>query len=100
MPSVFRLTTIEFEDPDCWRQECEYEEADAYLHGNIVLPSSVFPPTVLWTENGMPDSFFKEWAEKQAACCAGCLTCEEYFDWKIRWPLDSEVRKSGALSIL
>lgn len=92
VPGVFRLTTIQFDDPDCWREEYQEEGAEACLHGNIVLPSSVFPPTVLWTENGMLDSFFKGWAEKQAAYYAGRLTREQYFEWKIRWPMDSEVR--------
>lgn len=92
VPGVFRLTTIQFDDPDCWREEYQEEGAEACLHGNIVLPSSVFPPTVLWTENGMLDNFFKEWGEKQAAYSAGRLTREQYFEWKIRWPLDSEVR--------
>ena len=100
VPGVFQLTTIQFDDPDCWREEHQDEETEVCLHGNIVLPGSVFPPTVLWTENGMLDSFFKEWAEKQAACCAGRLTRDEYFEWKIRWPLDSEVRGSGDFSIL
>ena len=92
VPGVFRLTTIQFDDPDCWREEYQDEGAEVCLHGNIVLPSSVFPPTVLWTENGMLDNFFKEWGEKQAAYYAGHLTREQYFEWKIRWPMDSEVR--------
>lgn len=41
VPGVFRLTTIQFDDPDCWREEYQEEGAEACLHGNIVLPSSV-----------------------------------------------------------
>lgn len=57
VPGISRLTTIRRDD---------FEESTnsplPQLEGNLLIPSSSLPPTVLWTENGMLDSLFKEWA--------------------------------------
>lgn len=86
VPGIFRLTTI--------RQDDTGEDSDSSLpqpEGNLVIPNSPFPPTVLWTENGMLDSLFKKWAQQQAAYYSGDITHEQYFEWKLRWPMDSQV---------
>ena len=87
VPGIFRLTTIR-------RRDALEEDSDfslPQLEGNLVIPSSSLPPTVLWTENGMLDSLFKEWAEQQTACYSGQITHEQYFEWKLRWPMNSQV---------
>lgn len=87
VPGIFRLTTI--------RRDGTEEDSDSslpQLEGNLVIPNSPFPPTILWTENGMLDSLFKEWAEQQAAYYSGQITHEQYFEWKLRWPMDSRVK--------
>ena len=93
VPGIFQLTTI--------RRDSIEEGTDTslpQLEGNLVIPSSPFPPTVLWTENGMLDSLFKEWAEQQTAYYSGQITHEQYFEWKLRWPMDSQVRGVRELS--
>lgn len=93
VPGIFRLTTI--------RRDNTEEVSDTFLpqlEGNLVVPSSSLPPTVLWTENGMLDSLFKEWAQQQTAYYSGNITHEQYFEWKLRWPMDSQVRGVRELS--
>lgn len=93
VPGIFRLTTI--------RRDGTAESTDTFLpqlEGNLVIPNSPFPPTVLWTENGMLDSLFKEWAQQQTAYYSGQITHEQYFEWKLRWPMDSQVRGVRELS--
>lgn len=93
VPGIFRLTSI--------RRGSTEKGTDTslpQLEGNLVVPSSPFPPTVLWTENGMLDSLFKEWAEQQTAYYSGQITHEQYFEWKLRWPMDSQVRGVRELS--
>ena len=51
VPGVFRLTMIQFDDPDCWRAERQDEEAKAYLHGNIV-PVVCFRPQCYGQKTG------------------------------------------------
>lgn len=93
LPGIFRLTSI------C-RDSTEKgtDTSLPQLEGNLVVPSSPFPPTVLWTENGMLDSLFKEWAQQQTAYYSGQITHEQYFEWKLRWPMDSQVRGVRELS--
>ena len=63
---VLQFTTMEFDSPDRW-QEDEVAYDDRELRGNLTIPCSVFPPTVLWTQNGMLDGFFKEWGRMRSA---------------------------------
>lgn len=97
---MFRLTTIQFDDPDCWRDDFqeEQESVEPCLHGNLTIPCSTFPPTVLWTENGMLDNFFKEWEKIQTAYYNRRISHSEYFEWKLRWPMDSKVRSARELA--
>lgn len=93
VPGIFRLTTI--------RRDGTEEDSDSslpQLEGDLVIPNSPSPPTILWTENGMLDSLFKEWAEQQTAYYSGQITHEQYFEWKLRWPMDSQVRGVRELS--
>lgn len=90
-PSILQFTPMEFDPPDCWRED-EVVYDDRQLRGNLTIPSSVFPPTVLWTQNGMLDGFFKEWGKMQAAYFRGEISREEYFEWKIQWPSDERIR--------
>ena len=51
-----RLATIQFDNPDCWRDHFQEEEeiVEPCLHGNLTIPCSTFPPpysgrkTVCW----------------------------------------------------
>ena len=88
---VLQFTTMEFDSPDRW-QEDEVAYDDRELRGNLTIPCSVFPPTVLWTQNGMLDGFFKEWGRMQAAYLRREISREEYFEWKLQWPTDERIR--------
>ena len=68
--------------------------------GNFVIPASFFPPTILWTENGMLDNLFKEWAEQQTTYYSGNIIHEQYFEWKLRWLMDSQVGRAMELKKL
>lgn len=93
MGGVLQFTTVTYDGP-----EDPEELEEPRLTGNITVPASGFPPTVLWTENAMLDGFFKEWSDIQQAYYEGKITHDQYFEWKIRWPLDSEIRSTRELA--
>lgn len=87
MPGIFQFTKVAFDDPGIVFDEDAYVEPyEATLHGNTIIPNSVFPPTVLWTENGLLDQFFNEWGKIKRACFLGEITKDQYFEWKLQWP--------------
>lgn len=86
LPGVFHFTTIEFDDPDRAQDTSPYADCDARLHGDLTIPMRFAPPTVLWTENGLLDKFFRKWGEMQAALYHGEITRKQYFEWKLCWP--------------
>lgn len=44
------------------------------------------PVTVLWTQNGMMNTFLQEWAQRQKEYKNREITKAEYFEWILQWP--------------
>lgn len=91
-PGLLQFTTIQFDDPNMLFDDDRelLDPQQVTLHGNASAPANLEPPTVLWTESGMLDDFFREWGHRQRELYAGRITQDEYFEWKILWPLSSD----------
>lgn len=49
------------------------------------------PVTVLWTPNGMLNTFLQEWAQRQKEYRDREITKAEYFEWILQWPDSSDL---------
>ena len=49
------------------------------------------PVTVLWTPNGMLNTFLQEWAQRQKEYKDQQITKSEYFEWILQWPDSSDL---------
>lgn len=51
------------------------------------------PPVGIYFNYGLVDEFMREWLLRQQELHAGEITREEYFEWKINWPLTCDDSK-------
>ena len=49
------------------------------------------PVTVLWTQNGMVNTYLQEWAQRQKEYKDRQITRSEYFEWILQWPDSSDL---------
>lgn len=49
------------------------------------------PVTVLWTQNGMVNTYLQEWAQRQKEYKDKEITKSEYFEWILQWPDSSDL---------
>ena len=49
------------------------------------------PVTVLWSPNGMLNTFLQEWAQRQKEYRDREITKAEYFEWILQWPDSSDL---------
>lgn len=50
----------------------------------------IYPPVGMYFNDGMLDNFMHEWLARRMNLEYGEITKEEYFEWKINWPLTSD----------
>ena len=84
VPGAICLTTMEWQE--AWDEEEPVHATEVKIFGNARAPASMFPPTVMWTENAMLDGFLCEWGRVQHSYFCREITPEQYFEWKIQWP--------------
>ena len=88
IPGILTLTQVE---PDAENPPNPYiPVGDVFLRGNAIIPPTWESPVVLWSESEMLNRFFRAWGAKQKARNTKQITQEEYFEWKICWPVSLE----------
>lgn len=59
VPGVFRLTTIQFDDPDCWREEYRRKEQRPASMGTSFFPAACFRPQCCGQKMGCWTAFLR-----------------------------------------
>lgn len=61
------------------------DDNTVHYHDNDDWPTR--PPFCLWFNYGILNDFLKEWLIRKNELKAGEITRDEYFEWKVNWPL-------------
>ena len=61
------------------------DDNTVHYHDNDDWPTR--PPVCLWFNYGILNDFLKEWLIRKNELKAGEITRDEYFEWKVNWPL-------------
>jgi transcriptional regulator with XRE-family HTH domain len=61
------------------------EDTTVRYHDNDSWPAH--PPIGLWINYGLVNDFMKEWGIRKEELKSGQITKDEYFEWKINWPM-------------